>query len=127
MGMPIATKTPGYICFAFPDVVDTQIGLVTVPVPYPNIGDLGQTINFSPNVKALGKEVIHIASEIPTTSGDEPGIPGKTMGKVKFTPGNSKVFVNGQAVVRMFDKTEQNNGNAVGQVLGGVPTVLVGP
>jgi hypothetical protein len=36
------------------------------------------------------------------------------------------VFANGNAVVRLGDPTDQNNGNAVGKVLGGFPKVLVG-
>ena len=33
---------------------------------------------------------------------------------------------NGNAVVRQFDQTEQNGGNATGMVMVGNPTVLVG-
>jgi hypothetical protein len=70
-------------------------------------------------------------SEIPQTTGDEAGSvggvrSGVTRGKVTFTQGSASVKIYGQSVVRMSDPTEQNNGNAVGQVLGGVPNVLVG-
>jgi hypothetical protein len=36
------------------------------------------------------------------------------------------VFANGQAVVRQLDSTSQNEDNAVGQVMNGLATVLVG-
>jgi hypothetical protein len=36
------------------------------------------------------------------------------------------VKANGKGIVRMLDQTSQNNGNAVGQVMIGFPTVLVG-
>jgi hypothetical protein len=36
------------------------------------------------------------------------------------------VTIHGKAVVRMLDPTKQNDGNADGVVLGGVPNVLVG-
>jgi hypothetical protein len=54
------------------------------------------------------------------TSGLPPG------GKVEFATFSLTVKAEGSNVVRMFDTTKQNNGNAVGQVLGGVPNVLVG-
>jgi hypothetical protein len=36
------------------------------------------------------------------------------------------VKANGKGIVRLGDSTTQNNQNAVGTVLGGLPTVLVG-
>ena len=128
MGQPIATKTSGFICFAFPDVCLTPAWPSPIPIPYPNIGDLGQAETTSTNVYAGGDLVIHKGSNIPVTTGDEAGAVGPTTkGKVKFTSASKSVFVNnGQGVVRMFDSTSQNNGNAVGKVLGGCPTVFVG-
>ncbi len=137
MGQPIATKKAGFIAFAFPDVCNTQVGPATVPIPYPNIGQLSDATNISDGsngnpVYAVGNPVILVnTSEIPTTTGDEAGAlggvtSGTTKGKVEFTQGSSSVFVNNKAVVRMFDPTKQNNGNAVGTVMGGEPTVLVG-
>lgn len=126
MGNPIATNNPDFICFAFPDVCDTQVGSNIVPIPYPNVGNLGEADNVSTNVYVEGDAVILKNSQIPTTTGDEPGIPDKTKGKVEFSSASKSVFVNNQPVVRMFDSTTQNNGNAAGSVLSGVPTVLVG-
>lgn len=137
MGIPIATRTSGYQCFAFPDVCDTQVGQARVPIPYPNIGDLGNAQKASSNVFAGGDAVIVGSGEegsvIPDqqTTGDEAGSLGgvrshSTKGEVTFNATTTSVYVNGKPAIRMFDTTEQNNGNAVGRVLGGCPTVFVG-
>jgi hypothetical protein len=128
MGQPITTKGPG-ICFAFPDVCNTPAppSPSPVPVPYPNIGMLSDATGTASSVKAGGNEVMTNASEIPTTTGDEAGTAHPTTkGKVQFVTFSSNVKAEGNFVVRMFDTTTQNAGNAVGQVLGGVPTVLAG-
>jgi hypothetical protein len=139
MGQPIATKKAGFTCFAFPDVCLTPAPPGSpVPIPYPNIGQLSDAVNTSDSstgtgeVKVGGDHVILAnTSEIPTTTGDEAGTAGgvtsgTTKGKVEFTGGSSTVTIHGKQVVRMGDTTKQNNGNAVGTVLGGVPNVLVG-
>jgi hypothetical protein len=140
MGNPIATKTSGYQCFAFPDVCNTQVGQTQVPIPYPNIGDLGDAEGASSDVFAGGGGVIVGGNDEPSvipdqqTTGDEAGSLGgvqsdSTRGEVTFnatTTTTTTVYVNGKPVVRMFDTTEQNDGNAIGRVLGGCPTVFVG-
>ena len=126
MGLPIATADSAYQCFAFPDVVNTPAGPTTVPIPYPNIGKLGDATGTSPDVKAGGKAVVLKSSEISSTSGDEAGTAGQHGGKVTFTGASTTVLVNGKGVVRMGDPTSQNDGVAVGVVLGGLTTVLVG-
>lgn len=131
MGTPMTTKSSG-ICIAFPDICMTPVPLVgNVPIPYVNIGQLSDVKDTSTNVKAGGKEVVVIESSIETTSGDEAGVnngvvSGEITGELKFTSASSTVRVNGKGVVRMFDTTTQNNMNAVGIVLGGIPSVLVG-
>ncbi|MBI4650386.1 DUF4150 domain-containing protein [Candidatus Desantisbacteria bacterium] len=131
MGQPIATQTSGGQCFAFPDVCKTPAGTSVVPIPYPNIGDLGSAIKVSMRVKIGGKPVILQDSEIPTSSGDEAGsaggiISGGIKGKVTFVTSSMKVKVEGKSVVRMGDTTQQNGTNAVGTVLFGYPTVMAG-
>jgi uncharacterized Zn-binding protein involved in type VI secretion len=126
MGLPIATADSAYKCFAFPDVVLTPAAPSPVPIPYPNIGSLGDATGASPDVTAGGKAVILKSSEIPSTSGDEAGTSGSHGGKVAFTAASTTVLVNGKGVVRMGDSTTQNDGVAVGTVLGGLTTVLVG-
>jgi hypothetical protein len=103
-----------------------------VPIPYPNIGQLSDATATAGTVFAGGKEVVTSESVISTTSGDEAGssggvTSGTTKGKVEFSSSSTTVFANeGKGVVRLSDTTKQNNGNAVGVVLGGFPTVLVG-
>lgn len=137
MGMPIATKKSGNIAFAFPDVCKTPSPPgAPIPIPYPNIGQLSDATDASDssngNVKVKGEYVILAnKSEIPQTSGDEAGSVGgvkssKTKGKVEFKRGSATVKIHGQMVVRLMDTTLQNDGNAVGMVLGGEPTVMVG-
>lgn len=131
MGKPITT-TKGGICFAFPNVCLTPAPPgPDVPIPYPSIGQLNATEKTSADVNAGSKPVVTVASEIKTTTGDAVGtgkgvISGKVGGTVKFTKGSATVFANNNAIVRMGDPTEQNDGNAVGTVLGGFPKVLVG-
>lgn len=130
MGQPI-TVTDG-VCFAFPDVLMTPVpGSSPVPIPYPNIAQLSDAKKTSPDVTAGGKEVVIVTSEIENSSGGEAGTDGAASGGAQnaactFVSGSGTVTVNGEQVVRLGDPTEQNDGNAVGTVLGGLPTVLVG-
>jgi hypothetical protein len=129
MGKPIA-RADG-ICMAFPDVCNTPSGPSMVPVPYPNVAQLATATGTASTVTAGGKAVIVKSSEIPTSSGDEAGsgggvTSGTTTGKCTFTSASGTVFAEGTEVVRQFDQTEQNDGNAQGQVMAGLPTVMVG-
>ncbi|MCZ0962490.1 DUF4150 domain-containing protein [Paracoccus benzoatiresistens] len=128
MGRPITT-TKGGICFAFPNVCMTQVGPATVPIPYPSIGQLADAGGTS-KVKAGGSNVVRKADTIGSTTGDAAGQAGVTSGtvggKVEFASFSATVKAEGSEVVRMFDQTRQNDGNAVGVVLGGFPRVLVG-
>ena len=133
MGKPITTNSGG-ICFAFPNVCLTQVGMATVPIPYPSIGQLADATSTAATVKAGGSQVMTKASRIPTTSGDSAGQAGvqsgTVSGPVAFKTASGTVFAGGDAVVRMFDQTDQNMAgsvaNCVGVVLGGFPQVLVG-
>lgn len=132
MGKPITTAAGG-VCVAFPDVCLTPAPPPpgnSVPVPYPNIGTLseGNMDNLSGTVKCKRKWVVHSESSIRDSTGDEAGSAHPTTkGKVEFSTASTTVKCDGgKGVVRMFDTTTQNDGNAVGTVLGGEPTVLVG-
>ncbi len=137
MGKPITT-TSGGICFAFPDVCFTPpitpASPTGIPVPYPNIGNLDEASEVTSTVNAGGNPIVHKDSKIESTTGDQAGslgavnsIPPKSIGGgVEFKSFSETVFVEEKNVVRMFDSTSQNDGNAVGIVLGGVATVLVG-
>lgn len=131
MGAPITT-TEGGICFTFPDVCLTPAPPgPPVPLPYPNIGQLSDATGTASSVLVNGKPVVTSNSSIPTTSGDEAGsvggvTSGTTKGKVEFISFSASVLAEDGNVVRLGDTTRQNNGNAVGTVLGGNPSVLVG-
>jgi len=125
MAQPI-TVTDG-ICFAFPDVCLTPAPPgPPVPIPYPNIAQLADATGTASTVNAGGKPVVTQASSIPSSSGDEAGSASPTKGECKFTTFSATVRANGKAIVRLGDTTTQNGGNAVGTVLGGLPSVLVG-
>jgi Domain of unknown function (DUF4150) len=129
MPQPIAVKNG--TCFAFPDILKTPFGNALVPMPYPNIADLSTATKTAETVNAGGKPVIVADSEIPTSSGGEAGTGGPgPNGKCTFTGRSETVTANGRKVVRQFDQTSQNTngdkGNAVGTVMSGLSTVLVG-
>lgn len=134
MGKPITTASQG-ICFAFPNVCFTPP--ITppfpkgVPIPYPSIGQLSAASGAAASVMAGGNPVVIKSSTISSTTGDSAGsllgvTSGTVGGGVEFTSASGTVFAEGTEVVRMFDTTKQNSGNAQGMVLGGFPTVLVG-
>lgn len=129
MGKPITTNSGG-ICFAFPNVCQTQIGPATVPIPYPSIGQLADAQDIATDVFAGSNLVVTKSGSIASTTGDSAGQAGVKSGTVggpvAFKTASTTVFADGSEVVRMFDQTEQNNGNAIGIVLGGLPTVMVG-
>ena len=130
MGQPIAV-TDG-IAFAFPNICLTPAGPATVPIPYPSIAQLSEAKDASTNVLAGGKGIILSGkTKVDKTTGDEAGtsngVTSGTQGKeCTFTQGSSSVKVNGKSVVRMGDPTQQNGTNAMGTVLAGHATVLVG-
>lgn len=61
------------ICMA-PDVCKTPVGSAIVPIPYPVIAKLGDSVKTIPNVKANGDELLTISGHIPTTLGDQAGV-----------------------------------------------------
>ncbi|MDQ0322152.1 hypothetical protein QO002_004358 [Pararhizobium capsulatum DSM 1112] len=130
MAKPIATKTG--ICFAFPDILKTPTPGGPVPMPYPNIAQLSAAKDTATNVNAGGKAVILKSSKIDNSSGGEPGVgggvtaPPNHLKECTFDTSSQTVKANGKGIVRQFDTTKQNGGNATGQVMVGLPTVLVG-
>ncbi len=114
---PASTKGGGQ-CFAFPDVCLTPAPPAPpIPVPYPNFGMVNQTKKTASKVKFAGKEVVTKKSEMPRSTGDEPGlnkgvVSATVMNKVIFRKGSSKVIVEGQACVHFTQMTAQNGSNA---------------
>ncbi|MBJ3764444.1 DUF4150 domain-containing protein [Maribius pontilimi] len=136
MGKPITTASSG-TCVAFPNVcktpVPTPAGPQDVPIPYPSIGQLSSAEKQSgdPTVFAGGDPVVTTDFEIADTTGDAAGTSGGVKsggqgGPVTFPSGSGSVNAQTYPVVRMFDQTEQNDGNCTGTCLGGIPTIRVG-
>ena len=130
MAKPIAVKDG--TCFAFPDVLLTPIPSAgSAPIPYPNIAQLSDADPVAETVLAGGIAVIVEDSEISESSGGEAGTDGGvTSGdnnkECTFTDKSNTVKAEGKGIVRQFDATSQNGGNAVGMVMAGNATVLVG-
>jgi hypothetical protein len=61
-----------------PDVCKSPL----VPVPYPIVGYLNQSILVSPNVRANGKPIFHMGSRVATVIGDEGGVGGGVASQV---------------------------------------------
>ena len=133
MTKPVTVKGNG-ICFAFPNVCWTPAPIPSgkVPIPYPSIGQLEDAESCAESVLINGKPIVTSNSSISSTTGDEAGTAGGGIisssqgGKVEFITFSMTVKAEDGHVVRFGDQTTQNDGNAVGTVLGGDPTVLVG-
>ncbi|WP_321910606.1 DUF4150 domain-containing protein [Paraburkholderia sp. J11-2] len=110
-------------CMSTPDVCKTPAPPgPPVPVPYPNIAMPQMGYQLTQKVLIVGKPALTKASQIPNSSGDEPGVAGgvvsgKVMAEMKFTAGSMTVKFEGNAAVRLNDPTQHNGGNAVGAVL----------
>lgn len=135
MVQPIAVKQGQ--AFAFPDTCLTPAPPdPPVPVPYPNTAMLSDAVDVSGDVLVGGLGVILAGhSHVPSSTGNEAGSAGGvtsmvTAGKCEFPQGSGTVLINGKPAVRMGDPTHQNVGpagpNAIGNVLAGDATVLVG-
>jgi hypothetical protein len=136
MSKPIAPTTG--IAFAFPDVCLTPAPPSSpIPIPYPNIAQLGQATGISDeSEKELlvgGMHVLLLESEVANSSGDEAGSSGGVksgtiMGKCVVKQASNSVLYgpDGKGIARFMDMTEQNDGNAVGNIMAAFPTVLVG-
>ncbi|HSW22245.1 MAG TPA: DUF4150 domain-containing protein [Burkholderiaceae bacterium] len=125
MGKPITTQSGG-VCFAFPNVCSTPVGISTAPIPYPSVGQLSDVQGASADVFAGSNPVVLKSASIPTTKGDAAGTAGPHGGSATFSSASATVFANGTEIVRLLDKTQQNGSNANGVVLGGFASVLVG-
>ena len=116
---PATTKGGGQ-CMGFPDVCKVPAPPAPpLPIPFPNIAMCanasGSTVTKV--VKICNQPVLHKGSEIPTSSGDEPGtlggvISGVNMKTAKYRNASSKVLVEGQYVVTHLKTTPQNGNNA---------------
>lgn len=120
--MFICTMEDG-MTMAMPDVCLTPAPPIpSIPIPYPNFGELVMAAPPVPNVLICGAPALNKASVVEISMGDEPGVDGGVMsgciiGPVEFVMGSMIVTIGGQAAVRLGDPIKGNDGNAFGAVL----------
>jgi hypothetical protein len=132
MSKPIAPAQG--IAFAFPDVCNTPTPGGPVPIPYPNVAQLGDAQDVATDLLVGPSEtpVLLVQSVVQTSTGSPPNVTGVSSGSAngscEMSQGSSSVIYgsNSLGVVRFGDQTQQNGGNVPGIVLGAFPTVLVG-
>ena len=93
-----------------PDVCKTPVGSAIVPIPYPVIAKLGNSVKTLTHVKANGDELLTISGHIPTTLGDQAGLQkgiksGTVGGKASYkkTQHSKTVRAGKQAILRHGD------------------------
>lgn len=115
-----ASNNGGGSTLAAGDVCLTPTPGPPAPVPYVNTAPLSGASGGSCSGKVLidGKKAVTKKTEIPVSSGDEPGSAGggvishQIKGVVKFKLGSSKVKVEGQQLVYVGCMTGHNGNNA---------------
>lgn len=110
-----------------PSINMTPVGPSMVPVPYPTVQDLGNSINTAKTVKFNGKPayLLDLTTQGRCT-GDEPGTgkgvrSGTVSGEVKPVAGSRTVRIEGKHVVRDGDPCTMNGGNNPGVYVACVP------
>jgi hypothetical protein len=138
MAQPIAPATG--IAFAFPDICKTPSPSGPVPIPYPNIAQLGQATgitNESGRELLVGPSCFYVllqGSAVDVSTGDEAGSAGGGVrsgtitGRCEVIQASGSVVYGPQSkgIARFMDATKQNTNNADGFILSTFPTVLVG-
>lgn len=133
---PMTTKGGGMNA-AFPDVCTTPMPppAPPVPLPYPNVATpmMASGSSCSVTVKVCNMKVLTMMSEIPSSSGDEPGVQGGVVsgsikGKVAYSMGSPFVKVEGNMVATWLKPTRHNgaaaNAPAGAEVVPAQPVVL---
>lgn len=97
-----------------PDVCKTPMGPSMVPVPYPIIGDLADSVAVSHSVTFNNDPVFLMSdSVVSKVKGNEPGTGGGmksgiNRGKVRATESSGSVWIENKLVVRHGDECEMN-------------------
>ena len=133
-----ATTRAGGMCFAFPDVcnVPDPVTGSPVPTPFPNTAQCASALPFTCSfiVKIMNQAVLHQASVIPSSDGDQAGVmggvtSGMIAGPVQYRTGSTRVMVEGMPMVTVLHPTGHNgvsaNAPAGTQVVPSQFTVLV--
>lgn len=118
--LPFSTKGGGQ-CTSFPDVckVPSPGPPGFIPTPFANVGNVATADRTTNKVFISNKAAVVEGSEIPRSSGDEPGtlkgmVSATSMGKVTYKTHVSKVKLEGKSSVTVTSSTSQNGGNSVG-------------
>lgn len=116
--LPASTRGIG-MALGFPDVCNTPAGTATVPIPYPNIADHSAASGTASNVKLNMMDAITMASNIPTSSGDEAGSAHSTIkGAQRYTIGMPNILINLMPAITLACLTTHNNMNCpIGAVI----------
>jgi hypothetical protein len=101
-----------------------------VPVPYVNISQNAIAVNTFTKLIICGGTAINLASQVPVSSGDEPGsvggvASGTIVGMTKFITGSAKVIWGGQPATRLTSTTTQNSNNCVGSTISPSQTKVI--
>lgn len=133
---PMSCKASGQ-SFGMPDVCLTPAPPgPPMPIPYPNIAMVNQASKTSTKVKVCGKPACTLKTEVPRSSGDEPGLnggvmSGMKMSKMTYKKGSMKVKIEGQSAAHLTSMTGHNGANANmpagAQIAPSQTKVLVGP
>jgi uncharacterized Zn-binding protein involved in type VI secretion len=126
-----------------PSINLTPVGPSQVPVGYPVVSDLADSVGTVANVRFNGNPAyVMDQSSQPTCKGDDAGTgkgvrSGTVNGEVKPTGGSSTVRINGKPLVREGDPCTMQGGNCVGiyvtqpapgcTISGGKPTQPTSP
>jgi hypothetical protein len=117
----------------FPDVCLTPIppSPSPIPIPYPNIAMGPMAIPNLPTVLIMGMPAHNMATTIPMTNGDNPGIAlgvasGTVMGPSRHLTGAFTVLLHGMPATRMTSVSLQNSTNCPGvRIVPSQPLVLI--
>src|SRR5689334_8193037 len=102
---------------AFPDTLLTPMP-APVPIPYVNTAQGATAVNAVPNVLIQSMPAHNMATTVPMSDGDNPGIAGVSSGTVRGpsrpVTGVSTVLLGGMPATRLTTQTVQNTTNASG-------------
>ena len=103
----------------FPDVCLTPTPAGPVPIPYPNIAMGPMAVPNCPTILIMGAPVHNLATIIPMTNGDNPGVllgvaSGTVMGPSRHLTGAFTVLFLGMPASRLTSVSLQNSTNCPG-------------
>lgn len=110
--------------FAFPDVCNTPVAGVPVPIPYPNLSMTEESVPAVYTVLIEGGPALNMDSEAVFSQGDDAGVElgvasGMVMGPTRHMLGAFTCLIDGAPATRLTDMTGQNgeSPNMVGATL----------